>query len=136
MPTPEFPPQIMRGRPHMHEGEIARAAAEIPDQDQFVMVERRFVVVRSRHRLHLKLNGFKSGNPEGLAESSLREVIRRLVFGSDEMNRAAHHSGTNFHPELTPGLLTQIYKNPRDQFLQPDPSAEDIRALQCPACQE
>ncbi len=53
------------------------------------MVERRFVVVRGRHRLHFKLNGFESGYPESLVEPGLREIVAVRVFNADEMNRPA-----------------------------------------------
>ena len=127
----------MRGRPHVQQREIAGATAEIADQNQLVMIERGFVIVReARHRFHLKLNRFETSDPESLTEPRLREIISRLVFGSDKMNRPAYHCGTNLHAELTPGLLTQICENPRDQFLQPDPPPEHVRTLQSPARQE
>ena len=110
IPTPAVPQQIARRPsametwPHMHERKIAGATAEIPDQDQFIMIERRFIVVRGGHRLHLKLNGFESRNPESLAQaaSARNRPPLRLQRQQNEPVGPPPRTGSPFRTDAPP----------------------------------
>src|ERR1700733_16304333 len=53
------------GRANVNQGEVARTASEIPNEDQFVVIKRTFVVMGRRYGLHLELYGFVAGGVEG-----------------------------------------------------------------------
>jgi hypothetical protein len=140
IPTPGIPQEIVRRSspaqyrwPDLHERKIAGATTEVPDQDEFVVVERRFVVVRRGHRLHLELNGFEPGNEERLAEPGLSVIVPGRIFHADKVNRAAHDGRPDLHAKLAPGLLAQISENSRDEIFEFGAPAEYVRTFQTSA---
>src|SRR6266536_3247537 len=71
----------------VNQREVAGAPAEIPNEDEFVVIERGFVIVRGGDGLHLKLHGFVTSRGEGRSQPTLRiGVIFRLICAY-KMNR-------------------------------------------------
>src|SRR5215813_1455996 len=64
-----------RQRSDPQKTEVARTAAEIADQDEFIVVERAFVEVRCSNRFVLKNDGADAGFIERPLQSIERELV-------------------------------------------------------------
>jgi len=73
-----------------HQGKVARATSEVSDQNEFIVIQRRLVVVRRRNGLKFEVHGLISRNLECFSESVFRIAVLILGFGSDKSYRSAN----------------------------------------------
>src|SRR5260370_15119622 len=78
---------VSNSRANVNQGEVARTTPEVPNKNEFIVIERRLVIMCGSDRLHLELYGFVPGRLEGRSQSTLRIVVIFLVLRSDKMNR-------------------------------------------------
>src|SRR5947199_10559062 len=96
MPTPSLastrraPSPSRRAGTDAQDREVARAAAEVRDEDELVVVEPAFVVVGRRDGLEDKRHVVEPGAGETRAEARLRDVVVARTARAGEMDRAAH----------------------------------------------
>src|SRR6185369_8467640 len=95
----------------VQQGEVAGPAAEVADEDQFIAVQRGFVMVGGRHRLQFEIHGFKSSLLKGLLQARESVQVISVSFGADELYRASHRGKADGCPELTLGVFAKIGKN-------------------------
>jgi hypothetical protein len=102
-------------RTNTEQGKIARAPAEVSDQNQLVSVKRRFVVASRRDWLQFERHGFIASFAECFSQASLGILIVIFVLGTYERYRAPRYGGVDFDAELIFGLLPQVSKNSGDE---------------------
>src|SRR5258708_37183023 len=71
----------------VNQREVAGAAAEIPNQDEFVVIEHELVVVSRRHRLHLELHRFVASRLKAKSQSFLGITVIFRLLRSHKINR-------------------------------------------------
>ena len=64
----------------MNQRKIARTAAEVSNENEFIVIERGFVVVSGRYRFHLKLHGLISGQFKRRLQSTLGVTVILVLF--------------------------------------------------------
>ena len=123
-------------RPHSQQRKVTGAAAEVADQNQLIVIERRLVIERRRHRFQFELDRFDSRPTRMPPSAALRKLVV-LVFSAPTKRTGRPTTALRiFVPELSLRLLPQIPQNARNQILHRHPPAEHVRALQAPAGQE
>ena len=108
---------------------IAGAAAEIADQDEFVVVKRGFVMMGGGNGLQFKSHFFEAGGEKSFRQPVNRKKVVFFLSGAHEIDRAAHHCRINGDAELCLCPFPQVAENPRDQILHLESAAKDIRAF-------
>ena len=111
---------------HGHDCEVARAAAEIPDQDPFVAPETRLVGVRGGDRFVLVHDLVEAGHVHGRPQAVGREPIEVRVRRVGEMHGAPEHDPPRRRPRRKPEVVVQVPAEERDQRLEgvvPGPDA-------------
>ena len=76
-------------RAHAQNGKVARAAAEVANQDELVAIERLLVAVRRSHRLVLEHDVGEPALRNRGAQPSQRELVIFLIQRVGKMNRSA-----------------------------------------------
>ena len=103
-------------RPHVQQRKVAGAAAEVADQDQLVVVERRFVGIGRGHRLHLELHLLVAGELKRMAQTAQRVGFVLAVFRACKMHRTPHRGVAHRHAKLPLGMQAQVGQHARDQI--------------------
>jgi len=102
------------GRANVNQGEVARTAPEIPDEDKLVVIERGLVIMRRCDGFHLELYGFVASRLESRAKSPLRINVIFLLLGSHKVNWPSNYRRPDFDSELMSCLCAHIPQNPGD----------------------
>jgi hypothetical protein len=114
---------------NVNQREIAGAAAEIANEDEFVVIERRLIVMSGGHGLHLELYGFVARCAEGGAQSPLRIDVVVRALGSHKVNRPSDDGRLDLDSKLIFPQLSQVPKNSGDQVFQRVPPTEYLGAV-------
>ena len=85
------PTSSANGRANVNQREIARTAAEVTNENEFVMIKHGFVIVSCRYRLHLELYGLIASLLEGCSKPTLRITVVFLLLCSGKMNWPSDH---------------------------------------------
>src|SRR5205807_2095161 len=117
-------------RPDMDQGKITGAAAEISNQNQFIMIKSGFVIVGCCYRLQLKFYKLETGRAKCQFEPIFGKSVVNLGFGSHKPDRAPNYSRVDCPPKLALGFFPQVAKNPCNQVFQCDPPSEDLSTLE------
>jgi hypothetical protein len=96
--------------------EVAGAAAEVADQDQLVVVERRFVGIGRSHRLHLELHLLVARELKRMPQTPQCVGFVLAVFRACKMHRTPHRGVAHRHAKLPLGMQAQIGQHARDQI--------------------
>src|SRR5215467_12143147 len=113
-------------RPYVDQRKVARAAAKIADENQFVMVETALVKIRSGNRFVLE----KDVPDTGLFQSSFQpfecEIVVLIRARIRITYRPSHNNRSLESADLFSGLRLQVAQDDRNQVLNRELPAENI----------
>ena len=111
---------LSRAAPLQHGGsnadqrEVAGAAAEIPNQDEFILRQRRLVIMRRRDGLHLKLDVSKASKSERIAQATFGVRVVGFRLRAHELHGTAGDGRGHRKSEGFLRTLAQIAQDARD----------------------
>lgn len=110
----------------MEQGEVAGAAAEVADEDEFVVIERGLVGVGGADGLHLEVDGLETSVDEGLLKALQGEgiVVRRVC--SDEADGAAYSGVAHRLAKLLFRMEAEVGEDARDEVFDGVAAPEDL----------
>jgi len=112
---------------HPQQRKIAGAAAEVPDHNQFIVIERGFVSVSCGNRLHLELHMLKSRRDERFPHALDGKKIVLLRLRANKAYRPPDRRVSHRPAELLLGVLAQVRNHAGKEILQPVAPAEHLR---------
>ena len=111
---------------------IARAAAEIADQNQLILLQRPLVAVRRRNRLVLEHNLVKAALLDGFQQARQREPIVAVVLRVREMDRPPHDDAARHRRERARRFDEQVVDDERNHVLQRVPLRKHAGGVEAP----
>ncbi len=123
-------PAAAVGGADLDDGEVARAAAEVGDEAELVVVEAGLVVVRRRHRLVLEDDVVEPGRQHGRAQALHRERVVLGAGGVGEVDGPPHHDAAAERAELLLGPGAHVAQQEREQLHERMRAVEDGGALE------
>jgi len=110
----------------VNQREVAGAAAEVADKDEFVVIEGGLVSIGSGDGLHLEIDRLEACMDECLAEALEGEGVIVGSIGSYKADWTAYGGVTNGLAKLLLGLQAQVGEDARDQVFERVAAAEDL----------
>ena len=111
-------PRRAHAGPDRDDREVARAAAEVADQDPLVALQSRFVRVGGRDRLVLEDDLLEAGEPDRRQQAVGGERVELGVGRVREMDRPAEDDPPRRRPRRKARAVAHVLADERDQLLE------------------
>ena len=125
-----------RRRSHAKDRKIAGAAAEVSNEDEFIVIERALVEESRRYRLVLENHGTDSGFRERSRQSADSKLVVFLRVGIRIANRASHGNRPAKRSDLALRLDADLAQHDRDQVFERELLPKNTRSREEPAGEE
>ena len=127
-------------RPDSQDGEVARAASEVPDQNELVPIERLLVTVGRCNWLELEHDFSEPACRNRISQPPERELVIRRVVGIREMHRTSDHDARRRPSTIVHGrssvvclcIIQQVPEDERDHVFEGVPLREHAGAVEPP----